>query len=64
MIRRVEMPHNAINKRILDDINSLDTNKDIKEFLEEILSIELENIDKDKSQYIERYKEKLNEIFF
>jgi len=58
------MPHNAINKRILDDINSLDTNKDIKEFLEEILSIELENIDKDKSQYIERYKEKLNEIFF
>lgn len=57
------MSQNSINKRILSEIEALKTDDDIKKYLKEILMIELDNIDQGKPQYVEQYKQKMDEIF-
>ena len=57
------MSKNLINKRILSEIEALKTEGNIKKYLKEILMIELDNIDQGKPQYIEQYKQKMDEIF-
>ena len=52
-----------INKRILKEIDALGTNKEIKEFLKEILSFELDILDKGGSKYSETYNEIFSKIF-
>lgn len=52
-----------INKRILREIDKLDTHKDIKQFLKEILSYELDNIDRGSPRFTETYNEIFNRVF-
>lgn len=54
---------NAINKRILDEIDNLDATQEIKSFLKEILSCELDNIDKERWSVVEKYKDAIESCF-
>lgn len=51
-----------INKRIIKEIDNLDAADNVKEFLKEILECELDNLDKGKPEYTEKYKEIFNSI--
>lgn len=57
------MSQSAINKKILTEIDSLKTENNIKKFLKELLSIELDQIGQGRPQYLDKYKEKMEEIF-
>lgn len=57
------MSQSAINKRIIKEIDCLKTEEEMKKFLKEILMIELDNIDQGRPQYIDLYKQKMEEIF-
>jgi len=52
-----------INKRILKEIDNLDTKDEIKEFLKEILSFELDILDKGSPKFTETYDEIFDKIF-
>jgi hypothetical protein len=52
-----------INKRIVNEIDKLEAKKEVKEFLKEILSFELDIIDKGSPRFSERYEELFNKIF-
>ena len=56
-------PHHEINERILREIDQLDTHEDVKEFLKEILSFELDIIDKGSPRFTETYNEIFNKGF-
>lgn len=48
----------GVNSRILKEVDKADISKTHREFLKDILAIELDNMDKDrkKPRYIEDYK--------
>lgn len=46
----------AINDRILREIDNLDADVKMKNFLKEILLVELDLMDKDRPQYVDQYK--------
>lgn len=46
-----------VNKRILDEVEKMKTSKEIKSLLKHLLEIELEEYDKQKPHYVEKYKE-------
>ena len=52
-----------INKRIVKEIDNLNAKDGIKEFLKEILSFELDIIDKGSPRFSETYDELFNRIF-
>ncbi|HHT9141172.1 MAG: hypothetical protein HY715_09320 [Planctomycetes bacterium] len=52
-----------INKRIVKEIDNLATQEEIKEFLKEILSFELDIIDKEHPRFSETYDEIFNRVF-
>jgi len=52
-----------INKRIVKEIDNLDAQDEIKEFLKEILSFELDIIDKGSPRFSETYEEIFNRVF-
>jgi hypothetical protein len=52
-----------INKRILDEIDALRADKDIKQFLREILLFELDIIDQGRPAFKDKYIEIMNKIF-
>ena len=56
-------PHHEINERILREIDQLDTHKDVKEFLKEILSFELDVVDEGRPRFTEQYNEIFNKVF-
>lgn len=58
------MKRHEINKRIVKEIDSLATNGEIKEFLKEILSFELDILDKGSPRFSETYEEIFNKIFY
>ena len=45
----------AINSRVLKEIADLKVEEPLKTFLQEILEMELQNIDKDKGPYMQDY---------
>ncbi len=49
-----------INERILNEIDQLETDADIKEFLKEVLQFEIDIIDKGKPEYRDAYLELIN----
>lgn len=54
---------NLINERILKEIEALRADKDIKEFLHEILLFELDILDQGRPAFKEKYEEIINKIF-
>ena len=52
-----------INKRILDEIEALKADKDIKTFLREILLFELDILDQGRAAFKEKYEEIISNIF-
>lgn len=52
-----------INKRILDEIEALKADKDIKQFLREILLFELDIIDQGRPTFKDKYVEIIEKIF-
>lgn len=53
-----------INERILDEIDDLKADKKIKEFLKEILLLEVDIIDQGRPSFKEKYEEIINNIFY
>jgi len=53
-----------INKKILNEIDILKADEKIKEFLKEILLLELEIMDEGKPAFREKYEKILNDIFY
>lgn len=45
----------AINDRILSEIDNLDVNEKMKNFLKEILLLELDIMDRDRPQYVDQF---------
>lgn len=56
--------NDKINERILDEIDALKADKKIKEFLKEILLLEVDIIDQGKPSFKEKYEEMINNIFY
>jgi hypothetical protein len=52
----------AINDRILREIDNLKADDKIKNFLKEILLVELDIMDKDRGQYVDQYKAIIDRI--
>lgn len=55
--------NDMINKRILDEIEELKADKDVKEFLKEILLYELDIMDQGRPVFKDKYIELINTIF-
>lgn len=52
----------AVSKRILSELESLKIPKVVKSFLKDILDFEMEILDQGKPQYIDDYKQKIEEL--
>jgi hypothetical protein len=52
-----------INKRIMDEIDRLKADNDVKQFLKEILLYELDIIDQGRPVFRDKYVEIINKIF-
>ncbi len=53
----------AVNKRIIKEIDAIKDSAKIKQFLKEIMEVELENLDKGKPSYTDEFKNIMRSIF-